>query len=536
MKKDNASEELNTTIVSLVFLMVLLIVCFFVIVFFSYEKLLHAAEDNGRITVEQSRKMLLISQLAELARSRTRLTAQITDIDDVFEQDELNLRLEQYAGRFAQFRQELLAFPLVDAEKIILQQNQPRIVARILPAQRQAVELAMSGNVSDKIQAKNILYATVLPGQQELIDSFHELIKLQDALITNNNTVIYDSLRQAEKNIFRLITGTAVLTVILLTIIVYRIQRIQIRLRAVNENLEMIVYQRTYALEDARVKLQRNLDIVDKNVLMLNTDDEGIIKSASRAFCEVSGYAEKELVGSPLNDMLHADAPADSIEQLFNEMSTGDSSQTELQNRTKAGDIYWVNLLFEKTLNKEGEITGYTIIMQDITSKKQLETLSITDSLTGMFNRLKVDEVLNYEVTRSVRYGISLCVVLFDIDNFKKINDTFGHQTGDVVLKEIAAISQSRAREVDTVGRWGGEEFIVICPQTGIKGASGLAEGLRLAFSSHAFDTVDRVTCSFGVAEYNPGESTADMLKRADVALYQAKHEGRNKVVLAEDE
>ena len=536
MKRDNATEELNTTIVSLVFVMVILIVFFFAIVFTSYERLLRVAEENSRLAVDQSRKMLLISQLAELARSRTRLTAQITDIDDVFEQDELNLQLEQYAGRFAQFRQELMAFPLSAEEAIILEKRQPRIVARILPAQRQAVELAMNGNAEDKLRAKDILYASVLPGQQEMIDTFHELISLNHAQITDNNAVIHDRLKDTESGVFRMVAGASVVTAILLTIIVYRIQRIQIRLKMVNENLEVIVYQRTYELEDAKNKLQRNLSIIDRNVIMLSTDADGLIKSASRAFCEISGYDQEELAGHHISMMLHPDTPSDTIEKLWKELRLGNLPECELKNCSKNGEEYWVRVVFEQVLNKKSESAGYTVIMEDVTSKKQIEALSVTDSLTGLFNRLKIDETLHNETTRAARYGTSLCIVLFDIDYFKKINDTFGHQAGDQALKQVADIAESRARQVDIVGRWGGEEFIIICPQTGIKGASGLAEGLRSAFSGHDFDMVSGITCSFGVAEYNQGESIADLLKRADTALYQAKAEGRNRVVLADND
>ena len=133
MNKETETQELNTTIVSLLFLMVLFIVSFLAVIVISYDQFLDIAEENSRLSVEQSRKMLLTSELSELARARTRLTAQLIDIEDVFVQDELNLELEHYANRFALLRQELLSLPLEDAERAILEAYQPEIVERILP-------------------------------------------------------------------------------------------------------------------------------------------------------------------------------------------------------------------------------------------------------------------------------------------------------------------------------------------------------------------------------------------------------------------
>jgi diguanylate cyclase (GGDEF)-like protein/PAS domain S-box-containing protein len=533
MNTETETQELNTTIVSLLFLMVLFIVSFLAVIIVSYDQFLDIAEENSLLSVEQSQKMLLTSEMSELARARTRLTAQLIDIEDVFIQDELNLELEHYASLFASLRQKLLSLPLEDAERAILEAHQPAIVARILPAQREAVELAMEDDKSLKEKARKILYAQVLPGQQELVDSFHTLIKLQQAQIAEHSTTIKSELDSTELMIFRILVGSTILTVILLTVVVIRIQRIQIHLKSMNENLELMVYERTYALEEAREQLERSMDTLDKNVITINIDLNGIIQAASQAFCRISGYRAKTLRGNTLEMIRHPDAAPESFQELSQQLEEGELPQSELKCKARDGTLFWIDVLFDRILDSKGTAIGYTAIMHDITDKKRIETLSVTDALTGLNNRGRLDEALAVEANRASRYGTSLSIVLFDIDYFKKINDTFGHQAGDIVLIQVAEIITTRTREVDISGRWGGEEFMVICPQTGIKGAQELAEELRMAIASYEFGEVGEVTCSLGVAEYSRNEAIEDMLLRVDTALYQSKKEGRNRVSLA---
>jgi len=159
---------------------------------------------------------------------------------------------------------------------------------------------------------------------------------------------------------------------------------------------------------------------------------------------------------------------------------------------------------------------------------RELERLSITDPLTGLYNRLKLDQLLALELARSQRYSTSFAAVLLDIDKFKSVNDTHGHQVGDSVLIEMAGILSSYTRDLDFVGRWGGEEFLVIASNTTMEGACDLAEKLRRRVAEHSFPTIGEKTASFGIAAYRAGESVADLIGRADRALYRAKSNGRN--------
>lgn len=179
--------------------------------------------------------------------------------------------------------------------------------------------------------------------------------------------------------------------------------------------------------------------------------------------------------------------------------------------------------------NLEQKIEERTKELED--KNTQLEKLSVTDRLTEVFNRMKLDSVLEGEINRANRYKNALSLIILDIDHFKRVNDTHGHQTGDSVLVEFASILRKTVRNTDTVGRWGGEEFLVICPETGLKGAVSLAETIREKIESHSFATVGRVTASIGISAYSEGDMEKDMIGRADGCLYQAKAEGRNRVI-----
>jgi len=167
---------------------------------------------------------------------------------------------------------------------------------------------------------------------------------------------------------------------------------------------------------------------------------------------------------------------------------------------------------------------------------RQLEKLSETDGLTGVFNRYRIEERLREELYRSGRYGLPLSVIILDLDHFKQVNDTFGHGEGDLVLRTVAKRLEERTRESDLVGRWGGEEFVVLCSDTTVEGAGKVAESLREAVREAFIGETGTVTASFGVAQSVPGESPEAFVGRADRALYQAKSSGRNRVVVTQEE
>jgi diguanylate cyclase (GGDEF)-like protein len=172
-------------------------------------------------------------------------------------------------------------------------------------------------------------------------------------------------------------------------------------------------------------------------------------------------------------------------------------------------------------------------------SNEQLRTLSSTDPLTGLYNRRYLMRALATEFERSDRYGTSLSFTMIDIDHFKRLNDTFGHQAGDDVLREMGALIRREIRAPDVPGRYGGEEFCIVLPETTVEGAREFAQRFRLTVESTAFPAQGqelRLTVSVGVSFCPDPElsNEEDLIRRADEALYQAKTEGRNRVVVRE--
>jgi len=165
-----------------------------------------------------------------------------------------------------------------------------------------------------------------------------------------------------------------------------------------------------------------------------------------------------------------------------------------------------------------------------ILKNEELEQLAIQDELTGLYNRRKLDESFEAEVSRAERYGRPLSVIMIDVDHFKAVNDTYGHPVGDTVLVETADRLLTALRTSDILGRWGGEEFLIICPETPFDTAVQLAERLRNNYETNDFPEAGRLTASFGVAAHHKGQRAPDILFHADEALYRAKKGGRNRV------
>jgi two-component system, cell cycle response regulator len=174
------------------------------------------------------------------------------------------------------------------------------------------------------------------------------------------------------------------------------------------------------------------------------------------------------------------------------------------------------------------------IYAMNITRRKVAEEkiylLATTDSLTGIANRREFARILEGEIDRAKRYGTPLSLIMYDLDSFKQVNDSYGHDLGDYVLQSVTRLVNEHIRSVDVAARWGGEEFIVLMPQSALAAARTAAEKLRQVIAKHRFDKVNNVTASFGVAEFAPQDESKSLLKRADEALYQAKARGKNRV------
>lgn len=241
-------------------------------------------------------------------------------------------------------------------------------------------------------------------------------------------------------------------------------------------------------------------------------------------------------------------------ERLFPELSAMGQSHPLLQGSGALIDALWLGkkpgesthetkvgeAIYELHISYVPEVGLIRIYVLDITQRKRAEEeiylLATTDSLTGIANRRQFSTLLAGEVDRAKRYGTPMSVAMYDFDYFKRVNDTFGHDVGDAVLQAVTSLVKEKIRANDVVARWGGEEFMVLMPQSDLEAARNASEKLRLAIAGHHFDKVGTLTASFGVAAFEPQDDLNSLLKRVDDALYRAKAQGRNRVEISVSE
>lgn len=186
----------------------------------------------------------------------------------------------------------------------------------------------------------------------------------------------------------------------------------------------------------------------------------------------------------------------------------------------------------EKPFTKEEFNAIVVKNMRHVEQLDKIENLSVIDHLTNIFNRKHLISTLEKKINEAERYQKQFSIILFDIDLFKRINDQYGHNRGDFILKELSKLVQQNIRKTDTFGRWGGEEFIIITPNTNLEKASELGEQLRILIENHNFGLDDLVSCSFGVSNYETGDNIDSLINKADIALYKAKKNGRNRLYI----
>ena len=168
----------------------------------------------------------------------------------------------------------------------------------------------------------------------------------------------------------------------------------------------------------------------------------------------------------------------------------------------------------------------------DITDKKELEKIATIDKLTNIYNRRMLDDFLKTEIEIANRHNEDLSLIIVDIDHFKIVNDTFGHLTGDNLLTSISKIILKNIRNTDIFGRYGGEEFLIICRKTTKENAFVLAEKLRILIKEFKFDEIGHKTISLGISDFQKSDTVETLFKKADTALYEAKNTGRDKSVI----
>ena len=281
------------------------------------------------------------------------------------------------------------------------------------------------------------------------------------------------------------------------------------------------------------------------------TDVEGNIVWANPAVAQLTGYSLEELLGE--NPRLLKSEKMEPVvyQVMWETIMAGRVWQGDVINRRKDGSLYYEEMTITPVRSEDGtRITHFIAIKQDVSARREVERklqetialqqetearlleLTIRDSLTGLFNRSHFFELAQVEFDRADRYMNDLSVIMIDVDRFKYINDHYGHLNGDLVLETVARLARECLRSIDIMGRYGGDEFVALLPQTTIKGAFQAAERLRVRIAGTPVATqgqIINVTASLGVALYDVQCATLEQLfDRADQMLYQSKRSGRN--------
>jgi diguanylate cyclase (GGDEF)-like protein/PAS domain S-box-containing protein len=303
-------------------------------------------------------------------------------------------------------------------------------------------------------------------------------------------------------------------------------------LRFERDALETRIADRTHDLQESEANLRALIDFSPVAMVLTRIADSTVLLANQRA---------SAMFDVPLDEIVGRGAPqhwvnlAERDRYLAHVLRHGRIDDFEAQMLTTRGRSFWASLSGQR-LRFAGDDALLAAIV-DVTVQRQaredLLEQATHDALTGVYNRRHVEGVLRKEVERAERHARPLTVAMIDADHFKRVNDTHGHQTGDEVLREISARCRKTLRTNDVLGRYGGEEFVVVFPETNLDEAGAVAERLRAAVGRQPFQVGDKaleVTVSIGLAAHAPGQDMDKMFQRADAALYTAKQDGRNLV------
>ena len=292
-------------------------------------------------------------------------------------------------------------------------------------------------------------------------------------------------------------------------------------------------------LANEREKLNSLINDMGERFVVYSHDLEGLMLYVSNGVKTVFGISSSDILGKNFKeainwsgDSLKLAAKAD----LYVKNNKGKSYQHEMSFIHPNGEERFLAVTSHAGYDMRNSVDTIDGIVEDITERKamalQIQQQAITDQLTGLYNRHKINETLSNEIDRSARYAEPLCIGIFDVDHFKQVNDTYGHLNGDKALIAIATILKEHIRKSDIVGRWGGEEFIIIAPHVDIDNMKSLAEKIRKTIEEYKFIDMKSITVSFGLTPYLKDDTNQSLLARADEALYEAKRTGRNRIVV----
>ncbi|MFQ3229419.1 diguanylate cyclase [Reinekea sp.] len=319
------------------------------------------------------------------------------------------------------------------------------------------------------------------------------------------------------------VTGSIAVVLLLLLAILVIVMR----------SLRNTIKKRTNELNILNKELTHQVSLTDQYVISARLTPNDRFAEVSSALCKVSGYTREELLNiNP--EALTPENFRNIRQEVIHRVFSGQSEQGDIQQIHKNGTLYWLHLYADPVRDSSGLITGIRFTASDITEKKLIERMSETDTLTGIANRKRLDSVLAQEWSRYQRHTQEVAIILLDLDHFKQINDKFGHSEGDNVLIALADVVTHIVRATDVVGRWGGEEFLIVLPQTSLADAALVAQKLRTAVATIDVLPNSKITASFGVAASSQVTDLEALFRIADKALYRSKTLGRDRIEIAD--
>lgn len=354
----------------------------------------------------------------------------------------------------------------------------------------------------------------------------------------------YYKTHQLQVNLLLLLITAGAVTLFYMLRLNKTLEYQQSTITSLNKNLEQKVLERTQKIEELLLEEKEHSELVNailnsqENLLLLS---DGIsLLRANQAVFDVTGYKSLEALKAEHQCICELFIKEEGYIYAYEDKNWLQyiMEHPKLEHKAKMIDqrdvqecVYLIKSAKFSIHQHDLFITTLTDITELECAYEEISEQALKDELTGIYNRRKFNEVLDLEFNRAQHNKGILSVIMFDIDDFKQINDTYGHDTGDHVLRTISAIVTENTRQSDTFARWGGEEFMILAPSMKIDNAHQTADKLRRLIEKHLFEEIGQVTCSFGVGEYKPGEKKEALLKEVDSKLYRAKEYGKNQVI-----
>jgi diguanylate cyclase (GGDEF)-like protein/PAS domain S-box-containing protein len=463
-------------------------------------------------------KVELTSNMLHTARERSILLHRMVLLDDPFERDELGLQLDEYGTEFGRNRTTLKNMPLSKDEKTILDE-QGRLTAIALPLQRRVLDFAVQ---DEPDLAKQALINGAMPAQDSVLEELKKLILLQKKYAVDASQIAAETYTNSRLIMILLGLGAVLLSIIIARIYIRRITETEIILQKEKEKA-LVTFR---SIGDA----------------VITTDSAGIIEYINEQAEQLIGLYSTNVLGEPIADVFHAhDVDHDkNIAEFVNQYLAGNTDEQISRNvdlTSSDGTTYNISMAVSPIMANGDELIGLVITFHDITKSRELmrrvEYHATHDALTGLLNRREFEHKVKQSLTLYERdTSHAFCVV--DLDRFKIVNDSCGHQAGDELLRQLSAQMKTVIRKGDFMARIGGDEFAIFLSNIGTERARIIANELLEAISNFRFlwqDKTFRLNASIGLVDASPEVSDYDFLYHsADTACYYAKNEGRNRV------